>query len=78
MQPKTIFSRLYRINVSMTDANVPFSFVAEDVSYPAPTPKAGESLRVLYRLRSGRRAHAAAARRDEEKGPLSFKQKGRA
>jgi hypothetical protein len=40
MQPKTIFSRLYRTTVDMTDGNVPFSFVAEDVSYPAPSPEA--------------------------------------
>lgn len=38
VQPKTVFSRFYRTSVSMTEGNVPFSFVAEDVSYPAPRP----------------------------------------
>jgi hypothetical protein len=36
VQPKTVFSRFYKASVSMTEGNVPFSFVAEDVSYPAP------------------------------------------
>lgn len=43
VQPKTIFSRFYRANVNMTEGNTPFSFVAEDISYPAPTPAAGAS-----------------------------------
>lgn len=38
VQPKTVFSRFYRTSVSMTEGNVPFSFVAEDISYPAPRP----------------------------------------
>lgn len=37
-QPKTIFSRFYKVSVAMVDGNVPFSFVAEDISYPAPPP----------------------------------------
>ena len=43
VQPKTIFSRFYKTSVSMVEGNMPFSFVAEDVSYPAPTPAAGAS-----------------------------------
>ncbi len=40
--PKTVFSRFYRTAVNMTEGNMPFSFVAEDISYPAPTAAAGE------------------------------------
>lgn len=40
VQPKTVFSRFYKTTVSMTEGNVPFSFVAEDISYPAPRPDA--------------------------------------
>jgi hypothetical protein len=36
-QPKTIFSRFYKTTVSMTESNTVFSFVAEDISYPAPS-----------------------------------------
>jgi hypothetical protein len=43
VEPKTVFSRFYTTSVSMTQGNVPFSFVAEDVSYPAPPPSAGAS-----------------------------------
>lgn len=41
--PKLIFSRFYKTSVPMTEGNTPFSFVAEDISYPAPTPQAGAS-----------------------------------
>jgi hypothetical protein len=38
VSPKTIFTKAYRTSVSMTpDGNVPFSLVAEDVAYPAPS-----------------------------------------
>ncbi len=39
VQPKTIVTKLYNTPVEIGDrANVPFSFVAEDVSYPIPAP----------------------------------------
>jgi hypothetical protein len=38
--PKTIFSRFYKIPVAMTEGNTAFSFVAEDISYPAPSASA--------------------------------------
>ena len=41
--PKLIFSRFYKTSVAMTEGNVPFSFVAEDISYPAPRPDAQEN-----------------------------------
>ena len=38
MSPKTIFTKAYRTSVSMQpDGSVPFSLVAEDVAYPAPS-----------------------------------------
>ena len=41
---KTIFTRAYRTTVTMQgDSTVPFSLVAEDVVYPAPTAAAGDS-----------------------------------
>ena len=41
---KTIFTKAYRTTVTMQgDATVPFSIVAEDVVYPAPTAAAGDS-----------------------------------
>ncbi len=39
VQPKTIVTKLYNTPVDLGDrANVSFSFVAEDVSYPIPAP----------------------------------------
>ena len=36
--PKTIATKAYRTSVSMAgDTSVPFSFVAEDLVYPAPS-----------------------------------------
>ncbi len=42
--PKTIFTKAYQTNVSMTaDSSVVFSLVAEDVVYPVPAGDAGDS-----------------------------------
>jgi hypothetical protein len=42
--PKTIFTKAYQTNVSMsTDSSVLFSLVAEDVVYPVPAGNAGDS-----------------------------------
>jgi hypothetical protein len=42
--PKTIFTKVYQTNVSMTsDSSVIFSLVAEDVVYPVPEGNAGDS-----------------------------------
>jgi len=42
--PKTIFTKPYQTNVSMTaDGSVVFSLVAEDVVYPVPVGNAGDS-----------------------------------
>jgi len=44
VQPKTILTKLYNTPVELGDrANVPFSFVAEDVSYPIPAPGVADS-----------------------------------
>ena len=44
VQPKTIATKLYNTPVDLGDrANVPFSFVAEDFSYPIPSPAVAES-----------------------------------
>ena len=41
---KTIFTKAYRTTVTMQgDSTVPFSIVAEDVVYPAPSAAAGDS-----------------------------------
>jgi hypothetical protein len=41
---KTIATKAYRTTVDMTpDGTMPFSFVAEDLAYPAPTPAEGDS-----------------------------------
>lgn len=41
---KTIFTKVYRATVAMQgDGTVPFSIVAEDVVYPAPTAAVGDS-----------------------------------
>jgi hypothetical protein len=38
VSPKTIFTKAYRTSVAMQpDGTVPFSFVAEDIVYPAPS-----------------------------------------
>ncbi len=38
VSPKTVFTKAYRTSVSMQpDGSVPFSLVAEDVAYPAPS-----------------------------------------
>jgi tRNA-binding EMAP/Myf-like protein len=40
VQPKTIATKLYRTTVDLNgQENVPFSFVAEDVAFPTPTPE---------------------------------------
>ena len=42
--PKTIATKLYNTPVDLGDrTNVPFSFVIEDFSYPAPSPAVAES-----------------------------------
>ena len=64
VQPKTIFSRFYRASVNMTEGNTPFSFVAEDISYPAPTPAAAPPAWLRARP-------AAAVRRAGAKGPAA-------
>jgi hypothetical protein len=44
IQPKTIFTQVYRTTVSMpTDGNVPFTLVAEDVAYPVPPGNANDA-----------------------------------
>jgi hypothetical protein len=44
VQPKTIATKLYNTPVDLGDrTNVPFSFVAEDFSYPIPSPAAAEA-----------------------------------
>ncbi|HEY0330673.1 MAG TPA: hypothetical protein VGC77_16440 [Rhodopseudomonas sp.] len=44
VQPKTIFTKLYQTKVAMAaDGNEPFSLVAEDIVYPAPSAAAGDS-----------------------------------
>jgi len=44
VQPKTIATRLYNTPVDLGDrTNVPFSFVAEDFSYPIPSPAVADS-----------------------------------
>jgi len=48
VQPKTIATKLYNTPVDLGDrTNVPFSFVVEDFSYPAPSPAVAESY-VIY------------------------------
>lgn len=44
VQEKTIVTKVYRTTVSMTDSgSVPFSLVAEDVTYPVPQGATGDS-----------------------------------
>ncbi|ABD90320.1 conserved hypothetical protein [Rhodopseudomonas palustris BisB18] len=44
VQPKTIFTKLYQTRVTMTaDGNEPFTLVAEDIVYPAPSAAAGDA-----------------------------------
>jgi hypothetical protein len=44
VQPKTIFTQVYRTTVSMaTDGNAPFTLVAEDVIYPVPPGNANDA-----------------------------------
>jgi len=44
VSPKTIFTKAYRTSVTMDpQGNVPFSLVAEDVSYPAPSAAANDA-----------------------------------
>ena len=44
VQEKTIATKVYRTTVSMTDSgSIPFSLVAEDVTYPVPQGAAGDS-----------------------------------
>jgi hypothetical protein len=48
VQPKTIATKLYRTTVDLAgQENVPFSFVAEDVAFPVPTPAEAQSY-VIY------------------------------
>lgn len=48
VQPKTIATKLYRTQVDLAGQdNVSFSFVAEDVSFPTPSPEAVASY-VIY------------------------------
>lgn len=44
IQEKIVFTKAYRTSVVLApgETSVPFSFVAEDVIYPAPPPSAGE------------------------------------
>lgn len=44
VSPKTIFTKAFQTNVAMDpDGNVPFSLVAEDIVYPAPSAAVGDS-----------------------------------
>jgi len=44
IQPKTIATKLYNTPVPLGEGtNVPFSFVAEDLSYPAPSPDVADT-----------------------------------
>jgi hypothetical protein len=44
VQPKTIFTQVYRTTVAMeTDGNAPFTLVAEDVAYPVPPGNANDA-----------------------------------
>lgn len=44
VSPKTIFTKAYRTGVAMQpDGTVPFSFVAEDIVYPAPSAADNDS-----------------------------------
>lgn len=44
MQPKTIMTKLYSTHVDLEGrTNTPFSFVAEDIAYPAPSPAAADA-----------------------------------
>jgi len=48
VQPKTVATKLYRTQVDLAGQdNVSFSFVAEDVAFPTPTPEAVSSY-VIY------------------------------
>lgn len=48
VQPKTIATKLYRTQVDLAGQdNVSFSFVAEDVSFPTPSPEAASAY-VIY------------------------------
>lgn len=48
VQPKTVATKLYRTTVDLGGQdNVPFSFVAEDVTFPIPSPEAVDSY-VIY------------------------------
>ncbi len=43
VSPKTIATKAYQTSVSMQDLNVPFSLVAEDLTFPAPSGAAIDS-----------------------------------
>jgi hypothetical protein len=44
IQPKTIFTQIYRTTVAMpTDGTAPFTIVAEDVAYPVPPGNANDA-----------------------------------
>lgn len=48
VQPKTVATKLYRTTVDLGGQdNVPFSFVAEDVTFPIPSPEAVDAY-VIY------------------------------
>ncbi len=69
--PKIIFSRFYKTSVAMTEGNTPFSFVAEDISYPAPPPSAGANyvFYVGFDPEGARQQPRACSQKEE--GPLS-------
>ena len=44
LEPKTIFSKLYRTTVNVDgQENAPFSIVAEDVAYPVPAASVADA-----------------------------------
>jgi hypothetical protein len=43
VNPKTVFTKLYKTTVNVSSTSEAFSIVAEDVVYPAPTPAANDS-----------------------------------
>ena len=60
---KTIATKAYQTTVNMTETgSEPFTLVAEDLVYPAPSAADQRQLRLLYRLRpAGPEAGAAGA-----------------
>jgi hypothetical protein len=65
VQPKTIMTKLYNTPVDLSGReNAPFSFVAEDVSYPVPPPNAAYA----YVFYIGFDPHGAKPERPQRKG----------